>query len=77
MTVNDGKGLFDRDGMFVEIRTKLELLADSKGVLRAGLIWDIDQMMKVLQKGINDEVDKKNEVIETLKHQISDMQKGE
>ena len=77
MTVNDGKGLFDRNGMFAEIRKKLEVLADAKGVFRAGLIWDIDQMMKVLQSGINDEVDKKNEVIETLKHQISDMQKGE
>lgn len=77
MTVNDGKGLFDRDGMFDEIYKKMEVLADARGVFRAGLIWDIDQMIRCVQKGINDEVDKKNEVIETLKHQISDMQKGE
>ena len=77
MTVNDGKGLFDRDGMFDEIHKKMEVLADAKGVFRAGLIWDIDQMIQVLQKGINDEVEKKNDAIESLKRQINDMQKGE
>jgi hypothetical protein len=48
MTINDGKGLWDKYGMIAEINKKLEVLADAKGTLRCGLIWDISNMVKAL-----------------------------
>ena len=34
--------------MIAEINKKLEVLADAKGTLRCGLIWDISNMVKAL-----------------------------
>jgi hypothetical protein len=48
LTINDGKGLWDKYGMVSEILKKLEVLADAKGTLRCGLIWDISNMVKAL-----------------------------
>jgi hypothetical protein len=48
LTINDGKGLWDKYGMIAEINKKLEVLADAKGTLRCGLIWDISNMVKAL-----------------------------
>ena len=48
MTINDGKGLWDKYGLLSEISKKIEVLADAKGTLRCGLIWDISNMVKAL-----------------------------
>lgn len=52
MTINDGKGIFDKYGMLDEIKKRLEILADAKGVFRCGLIWDINDMVKAVEEGL-------------------------
>ena len=52
MTINDGKGLWDKYGLISEIKTKMEVLADAKGTLRCGLIWDITNMVKALEDNL-------------------------
>ena len=52
MTINDGKGIFDKYGMLEEIKKRLEILADAKGVFRCGLIWDISDMVKAVEEGL-------------------------
>ncbi|MBP5727495.1 MAG: hypothetical protein J6Y48_10530 [Clostridia bacterium] len=55
MTINDGKGLWDKYGLISEISKKIEVLADSKGTLRCGLIWDISNMVKALGDNLKKE----------------------
>ena len=48
LTVNDGKGLFDKYGMIAEMVKKLDVLPDVKGAIRCGIIWDLSLMFKTL-----------------------------
>lgn len=73
LKVNDGKGLFDKYGMFEEILTKIDLIADSKGALRCGLIWDVAGMIKALKKGIKEEESNYISKIEELKSQLGEI----
>lgn len=75
MEVNDGKGLFDKFGMIDEISRKMEVLADAKGVLRCGLIWDIAQMLKALKDGLQNEDKATAQKIEELKRIVEEANK--
>lgn len=67
MEVNDGKGLFDKIGMIDEISRKMEALADAKGVLRCGLIWDIAGMLRTLKDGLKKEDEATKQKVNELK----------
>ena len=70
MTINDGKGLWDKYGMISEIKTKMEVLADAKGTLRCGLIWDITNMMKALEGNLKRDDEAQAAKVEELKRII-------
>ena len=55
MTINDGKGLWDKYGLISEMKKKMEVLADTKGTLRCGLIWDVANMLKALEDNLKKE----------------------
>lgn len=70
MTINDGKGLWDKYGLISEIKTKMEVLADAKGTLRCGLIWDITNMMKALEGNLKRDDEAQAAKVEELKRII-------
>lgn len=70
MTINDGKGLWDKYGLISEIKTKMEVLADAKGTLRCGLIWDITNMMKALEGNLKKDDEAQAAKVEELKRII-------
>ena len=70
MTINDGKGLWDKHGMVSEILKKLEVLADAKGTLRCGLIWDISNMIKALGDNLKKDDEAHTAKVEELKRII-------
>lgn len=70
MTINDGKGLWDKHGMVSEILKKLEVLADAKGTLRCGLIWDISNMVKALGDNLKKDDEAHTAKVEELKRII-------
>lgn len=70
MTINDGKGLWDKHGMVSEILKKLEVLADAKGTLRCGLIWDITNMVKALEGNLKKDDEAHTAKVEELKRII-------
>ena len=65
--VNDGGGLFDKFGMVQEMQKKLEVLADAKGTLRCGLIWDMRGMLSALADGLKQEDEANTRKVEELK----------
>ena len=71
MTINDGKGIFDKYGMLDEIKKRLEILADAKGVFRCGLIWDINDMVKAIEEGLRKDDEANAAKIEELKRMNS------
>lgn len=70
MTINDGKGLWDKYGLISEIKTKMEVLADAKGTLRCGLIWDITNMLKALEGNLKKDDEAQASKVEELKRII-------
>jgi hypothetical protein len=70
MTINDGKGLWDKYGLISEISKKIEVLADAKGTLRCGLIWDISNMVKALGDNLKKDDEAHNAKVEELKRII-------
>lgn len=74
MTINDGKGLYDKYGLISEIKTKMEVLADAKGTLRCGLIWDITNMVKALEGNLKKDDEAQNAKVEELKRIIEHKQ---
>lgn len=74
MTINDGKGLWDKYGLISEIKTKLEVLADAKGTLRCGLIWDITNMVKALEGNLKKDDEAHSAKVEELKRIIEHKQ---
>ena len=70
MTINDGKGLWDKYGLVSEILKKLEVLADAKGTLRCGLIWDISNMVKALGDNLKKDDEAHTAKVEELKRII-------
>ena len=70
MTINDGKGLWDKYGLISEIKTKMEVLADAKGTLRCGLIWDISNMVKALEGNLKKDDEAQAAKVEELKRII-------
>ena len=77
MTINDGKGRWDKYGMISEILKKLEVLADAKGTLRCGLIWDITNMVKALEGNLKKDDEAQNAKVEELKRIISQREEQE
>jgi len=77
MTINDGKGLWDKYGMIAEINKKLEVLADAKGTLRCGLIWDISNMVKALGDNLKKDDEAHRAKVEELKRIISQREEPE
>ena len=55
ITLNDGKGVYDKYGMIDEMMKKIDLAADARGVVRAGLMWDVYCMLKRLKTGLENE----------------------
>ena len=76
MTINDGKGLWDKYGLISEIKTKLEFLADAKGTLRCGLIWDITNMVKALEGNLKKDDEAQAAKVEELKRIIEHKQEA-
>jgi hypothetical protein len=74
MTINDGKGLYDKYGLISEIKTKMEVLADAKGTLRCGLIWDITNMVKALEGNLKKDDEAQAAKVEELKRIIEHKQ---
>lgn len=70
MTINDGKGLWDKYGLISEIKTKMEVLADAKGTLRCGLIWDITNIVKALEGNLKKDDEAQAAKVEELKRII-------
>ena len=77
MTINDGKGLWDKYGLISEIKTKMEVLADAKGTLRCGLIWDITNMLKALEDNLKKDDVAQAAKVEELKRIISQREEPE
>lgn len=63
-------GLFDNSGLCDDILKKIEVMADAKGVLRCGLVWDISQEVKALKEAIKKEKELNESKIEELKRQL-------
>lgn len=76
MTINDGKGLWDKYGMISEILKKLEVLADAKGTLRCGLIWDISNMVKALGDNLKKDDEAQAAKVDELKRIIERKQEA-
>lgn len=74
MTINDGKGLWDKYGLISEIKTKMEVLADAKGTLRCGLIWDITNILKALEGNLKKDDEAQAAKVEELKRIIEHKQ---
>lgn len=74
MTINDGKGLWDKYGLISEISKKIEVLADAKGTLRCGLIWDISNMIKALGDNLKKDDEAQAAKVEELKRIIEHKQ---
>ena len=70
MTINDGKGFWDKYGLISEISKKIEVLADAKGTLRCGLIWDISNMVKALGDNLKKDDEAQAAKVEELKRII-------
>lgn len=66
----------DIESLFLQIVERLDWIADSKGALRAGLIYDVLQLVKGLKGQADAEIKKLSENVETLKNQIEILQKG-
>ena len=67
MPVNDGNGLFDKYGLLKEMETKMDVLGDTKGAIRCGLIWDVFGMIKALENGLKKEDDAHAREVSELK----------
>lgn len=63
-------GLFNNAGLCDDILKKIEVLADAKGSLRCGLIWDITLEIKALKSGIEKDKKLADDKIEELKRQL-------
>jgi hypothetical protein len=77
MIINDGKGLWDKYGLISEISKKIEVLADAKGTLRCGLIWDISNMVKALGDNLKKDDEAHHAKVEELKRIISQREEPE
>jgi hypothetical protein len=63
--------------MIAEINKKLEVLADAKGTLRCGLIWDISNMVKALGDNLKKDDEAQAAKVEELKRIISQREEPE
>lgn len=75
MKLNDGNGLFDKYGMIAEMVRKLNVLADSRGIIRSGIIWDLSLMFNSLKDGLKKEDEAKTKQIDFLETQIENLTK--
>ena len=71
VTVNDGKGLYDNIGLVDTLITDLNslpvLLASGQAIKAAGVVYFMGQKLVNLKKGIQADLDSKNQIIEELK----------
>ena len=72
ITVNDGKGLLDNDGLIDAIILKLnasvQLLFNGKYIPFCGCVNELGQMLVALKKGVSEETKKLKNNIESLKN---------
>ena len=71
ITVNDGKGLYDNIGLVDTIASDLNniprLMIDGQFFKVSALFASVGQRLGNLKKGIKEELDSKDEIIEELK----------
>lgn len=70
MNINDGKGIFNKYGIIDEMKRKMDLIADTTGALRCGLIWDVACMLKALREGLQKDDEVNAQKVEELKRII-------
>lgn len=77
ITVNDGKGLFDNEGMCDSIKQDLnnliKLVMNGQYILACSLVASIAVRLENLKKGIKADNDSLKEKIEELKNIINSM----
>lgn len=79
MTVNDGKGLFDNEGLCDTIKQDLNnlirLAMNGQYIVACSLVASIAVRLENLKKGIKNDSDSQKEKIEELKRQIDSLLK--
>ena len=79
ITVNDGKGLFDNEGLCDTIKQDLNnlirLAMNGQYILACSLVASIAVRLENLKKGIKNDSDSQKEKIEELKRQIDSLLK--
>ena len=79
ITVNDGKGLFDNEGLCDTIKQDLNnlirLAMNGQYILACSLVASIAVRLENLKKGIKSDSDSQKEKIEELKRQIDSLLK--
>lgn len=77
ITVNDGKGLFDNEGLCDTIKQDLNnlirLAMNGQYILACSLVASIAVRLENLKKGIKNDSDSQKEKIEELKRQIDSL----
>lgn len=63
----------DKYGAIDEMLKKLDVMADAKGTLRCGLIWDLSLTLKSLKAWLEKEDAAHEEKVETLKKHIENL----
>ena len=66
----------DKYAIIESIMNHLEVLADAKGVLRCGLIWDMNLSLKALKESLKKEDEANAQKVEALKAQMQAMESG-
>lgn len=67
----------DITNLFDGISKNLDAIADARGVLRAGAIWETAKMTAQLKEEVKKQLAAKDAKIEELKGQLEIIQKGE
>ena len=66
----------DKYAMIEDMKKKIDLLADAKGALRCGLLWDVACMLNNLGQALKAEDEANAQKIEALKAQNAAMEEG-
>lgn len=71
INVNDGNGLYDNEGMcdslVSDLNNTVKLIATGQYVLFCGKVYEMTVKLTNLKKGIREELESKNKIIEELK----------
>ena len=71
LTVNDGKGFIDNEGMFdsitSDVNTAVKLVMSGQYIQFCGKVYEICVKLANLKKGIRQDLESKDKIIEELK----------